>query len=85
MMEPTDEDRRIDPNVQIIADNLPALVAIYEACVPLFWLGEGLSCAGLLFALSGMVEADTPPDSEANRIAAGINEMLHVRAEKHEF
>ena len=43
-MEPTEEDRRIDPDVQIIADNLPALMAVRDACHRLSWRGEWYLC-----------------------------------------
>jgi hypothetical protein len=69
-MEPTEEDRRIDPDVQIIADGLPALMAARDACHRLGWLGEWHLCEGILLELAVLVEGETPPDSEAHRNAA---------------
>lgn len=72
-MEPTDEDRRVDPdNIQVIADNLRALIAIRDACHSLGWLGEWHLCAGLLMELAVLIEGETPPDSDAHRIAMSV-------------
>lgn len=68
-MEPTEEDRRIDPDVQIIADNLPALMAARDACHRLGWYGEWHLCEGTLLELAGLVECETPPASKAHHLA----------------
>jgi hypothetical protein len=69
-MEPTEEDRRIDPDVQIIGDNLPALMTMRDACHRLGWLGEWHLCEGILLELAVLVECETPSDSDAHRNAA---------------
>lgn len=72
MNEPTDEDRRIDPAVQLIGDNLLGLIAIRDACHTLGWYGEWHLCEGLLMELATLVEGETPPNSEAHRIASSL-------------
>jgi hypothetical protein len=74
MLEPTDEDRRIDPDVQIVADNLPALIAIRDACGRSSWRGEWHICQALLIELAVLVEGETPPASEAHRAAVAVLE-----------
>jgi hypothetical protein len=75
-IEPTDEDRRIDPDVQIIGDNLMALIAIREACHRLAWRGEWFLCTGLVIELATLVESETPADGALHKIVADILEEL---------
>jgi hypothetical protein len=74
--QPTDEDREIDPDVQVIADNLQALVVLRNACWNLGWRGEYHLCQGLLHEMTVLVEGETPPDSPAGMIASAMMEIL---------
>jgi hypothetical protein len=71
-MQPTDEDRRIDPDVEIIGDQLQALIDIQNACHRLGWRGEWHLCEGLLLELAFLLEGETSPNSATHKLAAAL-------------
>jgi hypothetical protein len=77
-IEPTEDDRRIDLNIKIIADSLPGLIGISEACARLGWRSERLFCEGLLLQLALVIEGETPVNSpEHQRAVAITTELSH--------
>ena len=66
------DPRLISPEIATIAANLPALVAIRDACRDIGFYPEECVTAGLLDLLAVLVESETPPDSpehDAARVA----------------